>query len=70
MNSYMEVLLVMPPGLEMWFGEVDLTDWEWEDDEDWPEEGWSSLRFSTVVSRVGFFSRISLSRFFSQQMNG
>lgn len=46
MNSYMEVLLVMPPGLEMWFGEVDLTDWEWEDDEDWPEEGWS---FSFLV---------------------
>jgi hypothetical protein len=44
----MEVLLRMNPGLEMWFGEPDLTDWEeWdEDDEDWPEEGWS---FSFLV---------------------
>ena len=53
MRSYMEVLLVMPPGLEMWFGELVLTDWE--DDEDWPEEGWSSLRFSTAILGVRIF---------------
>jgi len=28
------VLLVMPPGLEMWFGEVVLTD-DWDEDEDY-----------------------------------
>lgn len=45
----MQVLLKMNPGLEMWFGEPDLTDWEWEeDDEDWPEEGWS---FFVLVRR-------------------
>ncbi|AXH69744.1 hypothetical protein HWB79_gp065 [Streptomyces phage LukeCage] len=31
----MEVLLVMPPGLEMWFGEVDWTDEYWDEDEDY-----------------------------------
>lgn len=41
----MEVLLKMNPGLEMWFGEVDWTDYyEWEEDEeDWPDDGWSFL---------------------------
>lgn len=58
----MEVLLVMPPGLEMWFGELVLTDWE--DDEDWPEEGWSSLRFSTAILESDFFSPIPNGRFF------
>lgn len=49
----MEVLLVMPPGLEMWFGEWDWIDW-YEDDEDWPEEGclgagYASSPFSFLV---------------------
>lgn len=41
----MQVSLKMNPGLEMWFGEWDWIDW-YEDDEDWPEEGWS---FSFLV---------------------
>ena len=38
----------MNPGLAMWFGEVVWTD-EWDDDEDWPEDGWS---FSFLVGWV------------------
>ncbi|WNM73093.1 hypothetical protein SEA_PERSIMMON_251 [Streptomyces phage Persimmon] len=42
----------MNPGLEMWFGELVWTDedWEeWEDDEDWPDDGWS---FSFLVGGI------------------
>jgi hypothetical protein len=55
MKSYMEVLLVMPPGLEMWFGEWDWIDW-WEDDEDWPEEAGPHCVLVWWYPEVGFFS--------------
>ena len=29
----MQVLLQMNPGLAMWFGELDWTDWEWEEED-------------------------------------
>ena len=54
----MQVLLKMNPGLEMWFGEPDLTDWEWEDDEDWPEEGWSFFVLVRRYRRSDFLVQI------------
>lgn len=50
----MQVLLRMNPGLEMWFGEWDWIDW-YEDDEDWPEEGWSFSFYSpNLLSPISF----------------
>jgi hypothetical protein len=46
---------VMPPGLEMWFGEWDWIDW-WEDDEDWPEEAGPHCVLVWWYPEVGFFS--------------
>lgn len=41
----MDVQLRMNPGFEMWFGEIHWTD-EWDDEEDWPDDGWSFLFWS------------------------